>query len=75
MSAELGDAVDEAMKYAENEASPATDSIKQKIRQYLAELASNALVQKADSNPFGVSVTIGKTLGTALGRIRDAMPA
>jgi hypothetical protein len=71
---ELAAAVDEAMKGAENEASPATDAIKLKIRKYTTELASNALIHRADSNPFGVTVTIGKTLGGALGRIRESMP-
>ncbi|MEI9976352.1 MAG: hypothetical protein WDO73_32450 [Ignavibacteriota bacterium] len=41
----------------------------------MSELASSPLVKKADANPLGVSVTIGKTLGGALGRIREAMPA
>ena len=72
---ELADVVDEAMKAAENEASPATDAIKLKIRKYLTGLASNGLIQQADSNPFGVSVTIATTLGGALAGIRDAMPA
>lgn len=75
MNNELAAAVDEAMKETENEASPATDAIKLKGRKYTAELASNTLIQRADSNPFGVTVAIGKTLGGALGRIRDAMPA
>jgi hypothetical protein len=72
---ELADAVDEAMQASENEASPATDAVKLKIRKYLTELASNPLVQKVESNPLGVKVTIGKTLGGALARIKDAMPA
>lgn len=75
LNQELADAVDEAMKAAENEASPATDAVKLKIRKYLTELSSNRLIQRADSNPFGVAVTIGKTLGDALQRIREAMPA
>ena len=72
---ELADAVDEAMNAAENEASPASDAVKAKIRKYLTELASNPLVQKVEANPLGVKVTIGKTLGGALARIKDAMPA
>jgi hypothetical protein len=75
LNQELAGAVNEAMKAAENEASPATDAIKLKIRKYQTELASNSLIAKADSNPFGVAVTIGKTLGDALARIRAAMPA
>jgi hypothetical protein len=74
LNRELSGAVDEAMKASENEASPATDAVKMKIRKYLTELSSNRLIQRADSNPFGVSVTIGKTLGEALRRIQDAMP-
>lgn len=72
---EVAAAVDEAMNGAENEASPATDAIKLKIRKYQTELASNKLIERADSNPFGASVTIAKTLGAALTRIREAMPA
>ena len=75
LNQELAGVVDEAMKAAENEASPATDAIKLKIRKYMTELASNRLIQQAESNPFGAAVTIRKTLGSALGRIRDAMPA
>ena len=75
LNQELADVVDEAMKAAENEASPATDAIKLKIRKYMTELASNRLIQQAETNPFGAAVTIRKTLGSALGRIRDAMPA
>jgi hypothetical protein len=75
LNQEVSDAVDEAMKAAENRASPATDAIKLKIRKYLTELSSNPLIQQADSNPLGAAVTIRKTLGEALGRIRDAMPA
>jgi hypothetical protein len=75
LNRELAGAVDEAMKAAENEASPATDAVKMKIRKYQTELSSNKLIQRADSNPFGVSVTVAKTLGDALQRIRDAMPA
>jgi hypothetical protein len=75
LNQEVADAVDEAMKAAENVASPATDAIKLKIRKYLTELASNRLIQQADSNPLGVAVTIRQTLGEALGRIRDTMPA
>jgi len=74
LNQELANAVDGAMKTAENEASPATDAIKMKIRKYAAELASNPLVAKADTNPLVVQVTIAKTLGEALGRIREAMP-
>jgi hypothetical protein len=75
LNKELGDAVDEAMKSAESQASPVTDAVKLKIRKYLADLASNGLIREADSNPFGAPVTIAKTLGVALARIRDAMPA
>jgi hypothetical protein len=72
---ELAAAVDEAMNAARDEAAPATDAIRSKIRKYMAEVAASPVVQKVDSNPLGVPVTIGKTLGEALGRIRDAMPA
>jgi hypothetical protein len=72
---ELAAVVDEAIKGAHNEASPATDAIKMKIRKYQTELASNGLIAQADSNPLGVSVTIGQTLGEALSRIRESMPA
>lgn len=75
LNQEFQDAVDEAMKTAENQASPATDAIKLKIRKYLTELASNPLIEQADSNPLGVAVTIRQTLGEALGRIRETMPA
>jgi len=75
LNEEVADAVDEAMKASENQASPATDAVKLKIREYLAELASNPLVQEVEANPLGVKVTIGKTLGGALARIKEAMPA
>jgi len=75
LSQEFGGAVEEAKKAAQNEASPATDAIKVKIRNCLMQVASNSSIKNADSNPLGVAVTIGKTLGDALGRIRDAMPA
>ena len=75
LNQELQDAVDEAMKASGNQASPATDAVKLKIRKCLTELAGNPLIAEADSNPLGVPVTIRQTLGEALGRIRDAMPA
>ena len=71
---ELAGAVDEAMKASENQASPATDAVKLKIRKYLTELASNPVIKKVEANPLGVKVTIGKTLGGALTRIKEAMP-
>lgn len=75
LNEELGAAVDEAMGAAENESSPATDAVKMKIQKYLTEISSSSLVKQADGNPLGVPVTIAKTLGGALGRIREAMPA
>ena len=73
---ELAEAVNEAMKASENEASPATDAVKLKIRKYLAELASDPLLRELEAKPLlGVKVTIGKTLGEALARIKGAMPA
>ena len=74
-NSELQDVVDEAINVAKNAAAPANDRVKTKIRNYLHELAENPLVKKADANPLGVPVAIAKTLGIALSRIRDAMPA
>lgn len=75
LNQELSGAVDEAINAASNQASPVTDAVRLKIRKYLTELHSNPLVKQADSNPLGVTVTIAKTLGGALSRIQQTMPA
>jgi len=71
---QIQDAIDAAMTASENQASPITDAIKTNLQKYLGEVASSQLVQRADSNPFGVNVTIQKTLSAALQNIRQSLP-
>jgi ElaB/YqjD/DUF883 family membrane-anchored ribosome-binding protein len=71
---QIQDAIDAAMTASENQASPITDAIKTNLQKYLTEVASSQLVQRADSNPFGVNVTIQKTLSAALQNIRQSLP-
>jgi len=75
LNQELAGVVDEAMKVAGNQGSPVTDAVRLKIRRYLTEIGTNPLVKQADTNPLGVPVTIAKTLGGALARIQQTMPA
>jgi len=72
---DLRDAVMAAIKAAENEAAPAPDAVKGRIRKSAADLAANKLVQLVDSNPLGVTMSLAKTLGDALARIEKARPA
>jgi hypothetical protein len=74
LSQELARAIDEAISAAKNETSPVSDAVRQKLGRYATGLASHQLVQRVDTNPLGVTVTIAKTLGEALGRIRESMP-
>jgi len=72
---DLGDAVDEAMNATENAASPITEALRKTLLNYLNEVTSSQLIQHVDKNPFGVPVTIETTLGDALSKVRDTMPA
>ena len=72
---DLKDVVMATMKASENEAAPAPDAVKARIRKSAADLAANKLVQMVDSNPLGVTMSLAKTLGDALAGIEKAMPA
>ncbi len=74
LNEEIGDAIDDAMSVAENQASPVTDAVKASIQKYLNEIAGSPLVKRADANPFGVSVSIEKTLVAALQRVSQSLP-
>jgi len=71
----LQDLVDEAMNAAEDPAQPATKALRQQLDDYISELHSNEVVKHVDSNPFGVTVSVEKTLGAALESVRINMPA
>jgi hypothetical protein len=45
------------------------------VADYQTRLTTDKRVTGADRNPFGVPVTLGTTLGAALGRIRDTIAA
>lgn len=68
-------AVDNAMKVAENEAAPVTQSVVTEIDGFAATVTTSELIKHVDTNPFGVSMTIEQTLAGALSAIRVAMPA
>jgi len=74
LNEEIGDAIDDAMSASENEDSPLTEAVKASIQKYLNEVAASPLVKRADSNPFGVNVSIEKTLGAALQRVLQSLP-
>jgi hypothetical protein len=74
LNEELGDAVDAAMNASENAKSPVTDTLRRTLQSYITELASNALVNHVDTNPFGVAVSVQATLGGALKKIVDNFP-
>jgi len=74
LNEELGDAVNAAMNASENEKSPITDAVRRSLEGYITELASNALVNHVDTNPFGVAVSVQATLGGALKKIIEKFP-
>jgi hypothetical protein len=74
LNEEIGDAIDDAMSAAENDAAPVTDAVKASIQKYLDEVVASPLVKRADSNPFGVNVSIEKTLVAALQHVRQSLP-
>lgn len=67
--------VDEALAASENKQSPVTAALAASLDAYANQIVSNPLVRHADNNPFGVDVSIGRTLGDALAEIQDTMPA
>ncbi len=71
----LQDLVDEAMNAAEDPAQPATQALRKQLDEFIAELHSNDVIKHVDSNPFGVTLTVEKTLGAALEAVRSNMPA
>ena len=75
LTEDLLDAVNEAMSAAENEASPVTKTLIDQLKAYAQEVSTNKLVKHVDSNTFAVPVSVGKTLGDALKKILQAMPA
>jgi hypothetical protein len=72
---DLSAVVDEAMNTAEDEDSPVTAEIRTQIQKYLDDLSTDELIQHVEKNTFGVSVSIAATLGGALKKIQQSMPA
>jgi hypothetical protein len=72
---ELAAVVDEAMNAADDDESPVTGAVSAQIAKYLADLRSDELIQEVDQGSFGVSMSIAQTLGDALQKIQQAMPA
>jgi hypothetical protein len=72
---DLSAVVDEAMNTAEDEESPVTAEIRTQIQKYLDDLSTDELIQHVEKNTFGVSVSIAATLGGALKKIQQSMPA
>jgi Tfp pilus assembly major pilin PilA len=70
----LLDAVDEAMNTAENVESPITDAMLDRLMAYADEVQTSELVEHVDSNPFGVTMTVQKTLMAALANIQAKWP-
>jgi hypothetical protein len=70
----LLDAVDEAMNTAENVDSPIVDAMADRLVAYADELQSSELVEHVDNNPFGVSMSVQKTLMDALSSIQRNWP-
>jgi len=75
MNDELAAVVDEAMNAADDDESPVTGAVSAQITKYLADLRSDELIQEVDQGSFGVSMSIAQTLGDALQKIQQAMPA
>jgi hypothetical protein len=74
LNEEIGDAIDDAMSISEDQESPLTEAVKASLKKYLNEIAASQLIKRADSNPFGVNVSIEKTLGAALQRVQQSLP-
>lgn len=70
----LYDLIDEALSATDDEEAPTSNRLRQMLDRMIADVGNDELIQYADANPFGVSVSIAKTLGTALEKVRDAMP-
>jgi hypothetical protein len=75
MNDELAAVVDEAMNAADDDEAPVTGAVRAQIAKYLADLRSDELIQEVDQGAFGVSMSIAQTLGDALRKIEEAMPA
>lgn len=73
-TAELEDLIDEAMGTAENEDTPITRELTDRLEAMINEMASNEVIQHMDANAFGVPVSIAATLGKALTDVRAALP-
>lgn len=73
-TADMLEAVDQAMNTAENVDSPITRQLADRINAFASEVGTNAVVKHVDNNPFGVKVSIGATLGTALKAVLAALP-
>jgi len=74
LNEEIGDAIDEAMSTSGDQAAPVTDAVKASIEKYLNELTAHPLVKRADRNPYGVNMSIEKTLVAALQQVRQTLP-
>ena len=75
-NAQLQDLVDEAMSASGDKAQPATRALRQRLEALIDEIQGNELIQHVDApNSFGVKLSVGKTLGDALAKVRSTMPA
>ena len=73
-SDELQDLVDEAMGTAEDEDTPITRALVQRLDSLIAKVAANEVIRHVDANPFGVPMSIETTLTAALRDVRAALP-
>lgn len=74
MTEQMLDTVDAAMKAGENEASPITAELRDRIVGYHDEVMKSELVSHVDANPFKVNTAVRETLGGALAAVRKALP-
>ncbi|MBV8503094.1 MAG: hypothetical protein JO006_15435 [Paucibacter sp.] len=74
-NAELQDLVDAAMSATGDKAQPATRELRDRLDFLIGEIKTNEMVKLADESKFDVKVTLAKTLGDALDRVRSTMPA
>ena len=71
---ELQDLVDEAMGTAENEDTPITRALAERLDLLIDKVGRNDLIKHVDTYPSGVAMTVEETLTTALKRVRAALP-
>ncbi len=71
---DLQNLIDEAIGTAKNESEPITRELSARLDALIAEVGSSEVIKHVDSNPFGVALSIGTTLGKALSDVRAALP-